>query len=205
MFSKDIDIKYDVLLKNKIPLLIYDKSWLKLFGNTEDKTIIALKKDLESLLKQQRQVDRDLKSKKVQKKKIMAKILELSDMINNDSSVKVTSDSVQYLQEYQSEIHIVNEEIENLTFESEILPNEIRKANHALLKATVKSAYKVLKNDQKNLESVSEEIENYKEKLRNSIESKGNYEERISTTYTFLHNILGREEIEKLDRSMLDE
>lgn len=203
MFSKDIDIEYNILLKNKIPLLINDEVWKKLFGDIDVKSIVSCKKDLEALVEKQKKADKDLTLKKVEKKKVMAKILKLSDVINNDSVMDKIPDAVQLLEQCQKEIYDINEEIEKLTFESEMIPKEVKQANFNLLKATIKYAYKGLKEDQKNLESLNEEIEIYREKLRDSIEKKNDFEERINAIYSFLHSTLGGKEMEKLDNDML--
>ena len=39
MFGRNINLDQSILLKNKIPLLYNDESWVKLFGDVNDKNI----------------------------------------------------------------------------------------------------------------------------------------------------------------------
>lgn len=130
----------------------------------------------------------------------MNKIITLSDELNNNH----LEEGTELLGEYQQEIYSLNDEIDNLTFELEMLPKEIREANLNLIKATVKLAYKQLAEWEESLEPLSSEIEELRNKLRESIERKNDYEEKIQTTYSFLHGMLGSKEMEKLDKDMLD-
>lgn len=202
MFSKNlgIDIEKDIIAKNKIPILINDAAWLKLFGDAGDKHINNARKELETLLEKQQFVDRQLKEKSKEKRKIMNKILTLSDELNNNQLTEGT----ELLGEYQQEIHSLNDEIDNLTFEQEMLPKQIKDANLDLIKVTIKLAYKQLSEWEGSLEPLNTEIESLRNRLRELIDKKNNYEEKINTTYRFLHGMLGSKEMEKLDKNMLD-
>ncbi len=203
MFSKgiEIDIEETIIAKNKIPILIKDPTWLKLFGDIGDRSINNARKELEDLLEKQRLTDRQLKEKDREKKKTMTKIIMLSDEINNNNSY---IEGTELLGQYQQEIYKLNDEIDNLTFELEMLPKDIREANLNLLKSTVKLAYKQLAEWESSLQPFNEEMENLRNRLRELIEKKNDYEEKINTTYTFLHGLLGSKEIEKFDKDMLD-
>lgn len=198
MFSKDIGINYDIILKNKVPILVRDRSWLKLFGDIDDKKFVNCKKELEELIKEENRVNKNLRSLKIKKKKLMDKILEISYEANSNND----NSKVGVLNQIQEEINRINEEIEELIFKSEMLPKEIREANYKLLKETVKYAYSTLKDCEKNLEQTNNSIESLRGELRNLLDKKHDYEEKISTTYRFLHGILGSKEIEKLDKEM---
>lgn len=203
MFFKgtEIDIEETIIAKNKIPILIKDPTWLKLFGDTGDRFINNARKELEELLEKQRLTDRQLKEKDREKKKTMTKIIMLSDEINNNNSYM---EGTELLGQYQQEIYKLNDEIDNLTFELEMLPKDIREANLNLLKSTVKLAYKQLSEWESSLEPFNEEMENLRNRLRELIEKKNDYEEKINITYTFLHGLLGSKEIDKFDKNMLD-
>ncbi|WP_352418658.1 hypothetical protein [Proteiniborus sp.] len=203
MFLKgpEIDIEETIIAKNRIPILIKDATWLKLFGDTGDRLINNARKELEELLEKQHLTEKQLKDKDREKKKVMTKIIMLSDEINNNNSY---TEGTELLGQYQQEIYSLNDEIDNLTFELEMLPKDIREANLNLIKATVKLAYKQLADWESSIEPFNSEIEFLRNKLRELIEKKNDYEEKINTTYSFLHGILGSEEMEKLDKDILD-
>jgi len=198
MFSKDVDIDYNIILKNKVPLLINDQAWKRLFLESNDRSLQNIRKELEDLVQELKEKEKELNRLKIEKKKTMAKILNISDMVNNNNY-----NAVNQLEECQNKIYKLNEEIEDLTFRNEILPKEIRDVNYRLLKETIKLAYKDLSLDGKRLGATNEEIETLREQLRGLLEKKHDYEERINNTYGFLHGILGGKEMEKLDKDML--
>ncbi|KPU26687.1 hypothetical protein TR13x_08910 [Caloranaerobacter sp. TR13] len=201
MFEKDIDIDYGLIIKNKVPILTMDNDWKKIFGNSKNKDINNYKNILNDLIKEQRELSRKLVQLKTKKKRLMAMILNLSHEINNNSNSN--SRAVEKLDECQSEILTINEEIETYTFKLEMLPKEIRTANLNLLKATIKVAYKDIKSTQKELKILNNQIDELREKLKNLIETKHEKEETINKTYSFLHGILGSKEMERLDAELL--
>jgi len=200
MFSKDIDLDENIILKNKIPILINDENWIKLFSDVDDKYIKSHKEELEELLKEQKKIENEISSLQREKLKCMKMILGISDAVNNEEKVE----SVSLLDEYSEKIYGINDKIDDLTFQLETIPKEIREANYELLKATVKYGYRELKTKEKKLEETTEELKELKERLKQLINEKHDYEEWVSGTYTFLHGMLGNKEMEKLDEQILD-
>lgn len=200
MFMKEIELDENIILKNKIPILIKEENWIALFSEVNDKTIQNYKKDLQELLKEE--VKLELKIDKLQKdkKKCMIMILEISNAINNEEKVE----EVDLLDEYKAKIHDINDKIDELTFELENIPQDIRDVNYELLKATVKYGYSKLKSNEKKLEEVTCEFDELRERLKVLLNEKINYEESINATYTFLHGMLGSKEMEKLDDQILE-
>lgn len=196
----DINIDYDMLTKSAIPLLIQNKEWNKLFGDIEEKDIVELKNKLEKLSDENQNVKKELSMKKSEKKKLIAKVLTLSDEINNNN----LSGGLELLESYQKQIHEINDDIDELTFKSETLPREVRSTNLELLKITIKYAYTDIYDSERNLRNLNSELDRLREKLRSLIKEKHDNEEKRNDTYTFLHSLLGREEIDRLDRDILD-
>lgn len=200
MFSKTIDLEENIILKNRIPILVNDENWSKIFGELEDKAIQSTKDELEELLKEQKKAEREIAKLQKEKVKAMKMILNISDVINNKEKVE----SADLLDQYKDKIYIINEKIDGIQYRLETIPQEIRDTNFRLLKATVKYGYGELKEKKNKLEKIVEEIEELKERLRESINEKHDYEEWISSTYTFLHGMLGNEEMERLDSEILE-
>ncbi|MBU5438514.1 hypothetical protein KQI42_10865 [Tissierella sp. MSJ-40] len=199
MFNKSINLDEDILLKNKIPLLINDPTWTKLFGEANDKSIQNTKEELIQLVNNESNLD--MKSRELQKEKLncMKMILGVSDSVNNENKLE----NIELLDEYKKRIHEINEEIDEVTFQLETIPKSIKESNFNLLKATVKYGYDELKYREKVVNQVVGEIESLKEKLMELINTKHDYEEWINETYPFLHGLLGSNEMEKLDREIL--
>ena len=204
-FNKDkddleVDINYDSITKSVIPLLIEDKSWISLFNKIKEKDIIDLKEKLSSLVKENRSAKKELAIKKSEKKKLIAKILTLSDEINNNDLLE----GVDLLGQYEEKLHETNEYIDELTFKTETIPSQIRSTNLELLRVTIKYAYKDIIYTERKLSELDKELTELRERLRIAIKEKYDNEEKRNTTYAFLHNVLGGKEVDKLDKDILD-
>lgn len=199
MASKNIKLDENILRKNKIPLLFNEPSWVKLFGDSGDRSIQNRKEELILLVSKEKEMS--IRSRKLQKEKLesMKMILGISDSINNDNK----TENIVLLDEYKDKIYKINQELEELTFQLETMPKEIREGNFKLLNATIQYGYDELRYKEKIVNQSTEEIETLRQKLKGLMETKYDYEEWINETYTFLHGVLGSEMIEKIDRERL--
>lgn len=199
MFEKKVVVDKNILRKNKIPLLHNDKSWKKLFGDVKDININNAKEEIVNLVSREKELED--KSKKLSKEKLncMKMILGVSDSVNNNNKVE----NIGLLDEYKSKMVEINDELEEIAFELETIPKEIRDANLRLLNATIQYGYDELKNKECIVEKSKTEIEVLRERLKELINIRHDYEEWINETYQFFHGILGPEIIEKIDEERL--
>lgn len=200
MAFRNIDLDENIMLKNKIPLLIENKDWLNLFGDINDKNIQYIKEELTELVEKQRELERDSKNFQKEKLHAMKMILGISDAVNNENKIGTLG----LLDEYKEKIENINEELDEITFQLETVPQKIKELNFNLLKVTVSYGYKELKDKEKKLKAVTDELETIRERLQVLINEKYDYEEFINATYLFLHGMLGNEEMEKLDEEILE-
>lgn len=199
MAFKNIDLDEKILLKNKIPVLIVDENWIKLFGDVKFKNMESLKEDIRELLIKEGQLEKEYRKLEQEKTKAMKMILGISDAINNEE--KNVDPSL--LDEYKRQIENINEKLDNIKAQLEEVPEEIRELNFQLLKLTVDYGYKELKAKERKLKATNIELENLRENLRDLVNKKHDYEEWIDATYSFLHGMLGRQEIDRLDKEFL--
>ena len=199
MFNKNINLDKDILLKNKIPLLYSEPNWTKLFGNVNDKKIENAKEELMELVTRERELEIHNRELQKQKLKSMKMILGISDSVNNESKVE----NIGLLDEYKDQILKINDELDEVSFMLETIPQEIRESNLKLLNATIQYSYDELKIREKFVREANGEIEVLRERLKSLIDTKHDYEEWINETYTFLHGLLGSKEIDKIDRERL--
>ena len=130
----------------------------------------------------------------------MKMILGISNAVNNENKVH----DLVLLDEYKEKVENINERLDEISYELENLYGEIRELNFDLLKATVYYGYKELKQKEKELKDITEELDSIREKLKELINKKYDYQEWTQAIYSFLHGLLGREEIEKLDQKILE-
>lgn len=199
MFRKSIDIDKDLMLKNKIPLLYRDEDWNALFSDFNNKSIQEAKNSLSQLVEKENELE--YKSRELQKEKIQAMkmILGVSDSINNNNKIE----NLKLLDEYKERIIKINSEIEDITFQLEILPSQIRESNLELLKLTLRFGYDELKIREKIVSDANEELDILRKRLKEILETKYQYEEWVTKTYTFFHGLLGPEAIQKIDEERL--
>lgn len=198
---RNIDIDESIIIKNKIPLLVYDQQWKKLFDNSDNKDIISAKEKLIEAIMKKDQLEREEVKLKKDKTHAMKMILGISNSINNENKIE----NVDLLEKYKNKIESINERLDEISFELEKLYQEIRTLNFNLLKATVYYGYKDIKRKEKKLKKVNEELELIRERIKLLINEKYDCEEWINSAYSFLHGMLGRDEIERLDEKILEE
>lgn len=202
MFGRGINLDEDILLKNRISILTEDQEWIKLFGDNNNKHIQDSKESLIQLLTKEKELESYAQEIQSQKIKYMKMILKVSDSLNNEDN-KNKEIELELLDGYKEKILQINDEIDDIQFQLETLPKEIRDVNFQLLTATVEYGYNELKSREKVLNKSLEEIDTLREKLKNLMKIKHDNEEWISETYTFLHGLLGSEVIEEIDRKKL--
>lgn len=200
MEFKNIELDENIVFKNKIPILIKDPNWLKLFGDVDNKNIQNIKEELIELVEAQGELEKNEKALQKEKTLAMKMILGVSNAVNNENKIQ----SVGLLDEYKEKIENINEELDDIIYQLETIPFKIKEVNFNLLKATVYYGYKELKSKEKRLKEVTEELESMRERIKFLINQKYDYEEWINSTYSFLHGLLGSEEIEKLDEQILE-
>lgn len=196
---KDIEIDENIIMKNKIPLLVYNKDWIKIFGDIDNKDIIDAKEELIECINKKNDLEREEIKLKNDKSHAMKMILGISNSINNENKVE----NVDLLDEYKNKIENINERLDELTYELENIYREIRNLNFNLLKATVYYGYRDIKKKEKKLKKITEELESIRERAKVLINEKYDYEEWINSAYAFLHGMLGRDEIDRLDEEVL--
>lgn len=200
MAKKCIQLDESILYKNKVPILVKDETWLKLFGHVEERSISNLKEELEKLLSEERNIERKISDLQKEKLDVMKMILSISSAVNNEEKVE----SLELLDEYREKLLNINDEIDELTFRLETIPTEMRELNLKLLEATASYGYAQLKEKEEKLDRVVDELEGLKERVKELINLKYDYEEWVNAAYTFLHGMLGSEQMEKLDRNILE-
>lgn len=199
MIVKDIQIKENMVRRNKIPILIYTPDWIQLFSNYRSKSMQKTIDKLEELLAREKSLEEELREIERKKKILMNKILHLSNELNENSNHA----AIQALEDAKKEILNINTRMPNILEELEQIPFDINSQNTMLLRETVKRAYVLINESKQEAESTQEEINRIRESLANLIQKKVDSEERVNKLYSYLHGIMGATEMEKLDESLL--
>lgn len=193
------DIKLDDGFLKKVPILILDKNWHNIFPQEKKtKKILLLEETLSNLLKEQGQLNNDYKDYIKLKKQLMGDILNLTDEAFTNE-IEMAKEKMGKNKKYILEI---NNKLKKIQKRLEKLPDEIEETNYRLLKESVIISYKEMKVHQKKLKELTEWIEKTREILKNKIEEKTIHEEKASEIYSYLHDLVGLELIEYLDKKL---
>ena len=186
-----------VLRKNDISLLILDERWNSLF-NTVQKTpeILKTEEELKGLLKQQSRLGAEAKEISLHKKACMDKILQLTTEVFDNGN----EDAKREMHECEREIKRINERLVEIEDELDNIPRLIKEVNLKLLENTVNVVYFKIRANQKRVAELEKLIEIEREKLKSYIDEKEALSQDDTDIYSYFHDLLGAEELEKLDR-----
>jgi len=129
----------------------------------------------------------------------MNKILHISNELNENNNEAFLGP----LKESQKEILHINQRIPLILEELEALPSTIDKENAILLKETVKRTYELINESKQEADDMQQEISRIREALMELIQKKVDVDERVNRLYSYLHGIVGVDEMDKLDESLL--
>ncbi|WZL72179.1 hypothetical protein QBE52_13925 [Clostridiaceae bacterium 35-E11] len=197
--TKDITLDEKLMKKNKIPVLVLDKDWKFLFEENMTKTMKKAAKDLEKMVAEEKQGRRQMLIYKKQKKTLMEKILQFSDDVNRNEK----KESLEKLEQAKNQLLEINDQMDELQYKLETLPKEIEKLNLTLLKETINLAYRDIEEDTTKIDVLTETIGKLRQQLAESWDEKITLEEKVQRMYSYLHNTLGHEETNKLDKKFL--
>lgn len=181
--------------KMKLPILIKDEKWNKIFGDRDNEKIRKLKIELQKLLDEDEFAQNQIRDLKKEKRKTMAEILDISDEVNNAGK----RGSLRKLDKNRRHMEKLNSEIEEISFRLETLPKEIAIVNYVLLEATVEEGYLELSTlDEENRE-INREMLEIRDRLQELYDNRNENDEKIADVYKLMHGALGAKLIEKVD------
>lgn len=193
--KKKLDIK--ILRKNDISLLILDERWNKLFVSTPKTSAIEhCEQKLKELLKEEARLTAEQKEISASKKHHMDNIMKLTTDVfeKNDEGAK------KEMQLSESEIKRINDRSRNIEVQLDDMPERIKKANLELLEQTVNIVYFKIRSSSKRVEELEKLIEESRARLKEYIDEKESLSQVDTDIYSYFHDLLGGEELEKLDK-----
>lgn len=193
--TKEINI--DIIKNEKLPILTLDKNWHNMFppGHKTEK-MIELEAEVNNLLKEQGNLTNKQKEYGNLKKEFLNKIIALTtDAYDNDSqsAKKDINQSGKYIEEINSELKGIEERLYEI-------PRQIKSVNSELFKESVKLCYEQMKDNKVRIKQLNMEISDLRQRLKDRIDEKQTKEEQVERVYIFLHNLVGADIINKIDK-----
>lgn len=185
-----------ILRKNDISLLILDERWNKLFTNTQKTSQIAsCEEKLKDLLKEEARLIAEAGEIASQKKKHMDRIIKLTPAVFEQND----EEAMKEMAFCEKEIKRINDRSEKIKEALENIPEKIKTANLELLETTIDIVYVNTRSTGKRVEELEKLIEESKTKLMQYIDEKESISQNDTDIYSYFHDLLGGEELEKLD------
>ena len=190
---EDVASISQILKGKKVPILVLDQRWHKLFPDgVKPNEIVSIEQKVNELLKEQGKLVNEIKDLKKAKKKLLDAIVSgMSDAGNDKKKDK-----------QQKLLLETKERIEKQSDRLMELPYEIKKANEELLVAGMAYCYDELTSRTEELETLTEEINVQREELKEKVAYRVELEESVDATYSLMHDLLGREVMNLFDKQV---
>ena len=195
---KNTDEFRKALEHKKLPLLVLDQKWHRLFaihGKTDE--IRNAETELNNLLARQGKLNSDLKDYKKVKNQLMDEIVQ-----NMEGSDGNASDKEKVRDQDQRMIDELNERIDAAEAELLELPQKMKQVNENLMILSMEYFYAKIKINTQESKEIEEWINQVRIDLKKNIIKKQNRDINNREIYAYLHDICGPQVLDLFDVEM---
>lgn len=188
----------EAIKEKKIPVLVLDNKWHKLFkktGTTDE--IVKLEGELTALLKRQGKINTDLKGLKKIKSDLMNDIV--ANMDRGEESRAEREEAERKIAENKRLIDEANDKMAAYDDELLELPRMIDQVNRELMIKTMDLCYEKLAANTDEIEEIADWIHHIRIELKKNLITKQEKEFYNAELYSFMHDIFGPEVVELFD------
>ena len=183
----------------RIAPLTLDNKWHQLFDGGEIPPEIRPKADeLNELLKQQGNINNELKKVKALKKKLLDEMVALSA----DASSGVPN-AEKELEQHKRLVDDCNSHIDDYQDQLLDFPKLIDHVNRDLMILTMDDCYDRLKENNKEIEEIGKWIDEFRKELKKNVVRKQDRELANHRLYSYMHDIFGTEVIDIFDMAYI--
>ena len=185
------------LEEKKVPILVLDQKWYRLFAiHGKNDEIKNKEQELDSLLALQGKLTNEVKELKNLKSQLMNDIMENMDSASSDLSDDKRNKK---LEDNKRLIDEINEKIDNEEDALLDIPAQIKVANEELMILSMDYFYEKIRVNKQESDEINEWINNIRVELKKNIIKKQNRDINNKEIYSYLHDIFGMEVIELFD------
>ncbi len=181
----------------KVPLLVLDQKWHRLFAlNGKPENVTLLEKEERELLELQGHLNDEIKNLKIVKAKLMANVVANMEGANTQSADmdKQRADDKRLLEETQQKIA---DDVDKLAE----LPSLLAEVNKNLMLATMDFCYNKMRTNTTEVKEITKWIQDVRLELKKNIIKKQNRELNNKEIYSYMHDIFGMELVNVFDLS----
>lgn len=184
--SMDLDELKETLKHTKIPILVLDQKWHRLFaleGKPDD--IKKAEVRVNEILKEQGKLNNEVRELKIVKKKLMKNIVD--NMDDTHASKKTHMANVG---------DMIDETNEKIAADEDRLldiPKELKEANDYLMILTASYSYNQMRTNTDEIKEIADWIKQIRVELKKNIIKKQNREINNREIYSYMHDIFGKD------------
>lgn len=190
----DEDELREALKTTKIPILVLDQKWHRLFAlEGKPDNIKKAEVAVNELLKEQGKLNNEVKELRLVKKKLMKNIV---DHMEETTGKKKRKTSI------ADEGDLIDETNEKIAADEDRLleiPRELKAANDYLMLLTAEYSYDRMRTNTSEIKEIADWIKNIRVELKKNIIRKQNREINNREIYSYMHDIFGKDMLALFD------
>ena len=190
----------DILKNRRLPIVLLDPLWHTMRESIQSDIIKAQEKNLQELLKEQGRLNNDYKEYSTVKQNFLKEILNLSGEVQVDGN----SESIEALNKLHQSTVGVNQKLEDIEKRISEVEVEIESANREIIEEMIAVGYEYIEVCKEKEIRLEREITQLREQMLLKTGEKKKCEKLLKDVYNYLHSIVGREQIEVIDRGLGD-
>lgn len=197
MLKKKIKFNIATLKKNDINILTLDERWNKLFKIIPiNREIKKCQDSLNKLIGQEAALFQEQQNIEPEKKKHLNNIIALTQ----EAFDKDNEQAKHSLVESKQCVEHLNKRAVELEDELLAMKNKIRESNFKLLEETVRYVYNVMAKSKEREAKLEAELDLLKKRLKELQIQRQNLTTDWTEVYAFFHDLMGSDELTKLDK-----
>lgn len=190
----------EVLENKKLPIVLLDPLWLTVKEQIKSNIITENEKKLQELLKEQARLNTDYKEYVKVKQNFLKQILDLSGQVQDENSTK----KIEELNKLHQSTLEVNNRLEEIEKRLEEVDEAVISTNNALVEEMVAVGYEYIELHRLKELKLEAEIAALREEMLQKTNEKKQSEKFLKDIYNYLHNIVGQQQIEIIDKTLGD-
>ncbi len=202
--DKQVELKKsyiaEVLGNKKLPIVLVDPLWHTVKEHIKSKVIDEKEKQLQELLKEQARLNTDYKEYNKVKQNFLKQVLTVSGEVESGDGDK----KIEELNKLHQSILEVNNRLEDIEKRLEEIEATIQSTNQALIEEMVAVGYEYIDIHREKEIRLEAEIQELREEMLKKTNEKKQSEKFLKDIYNYLHNIVGQQQIEIIDKTLWD-
>ena len=198
--SIDLKKEYvtEILERKRLPIELLDPLWHTAKEHIKSGAIDKAEKELQELLKEQGRLNTDYKEYTVIKQNFLKEILVVSSKAQDRSD----STALEELNKLHQSTLAANQKLEDIENRLDEIDKEIEIKNKEIISEMIAVGYSYIESYKQEDEILEAEITALREEMLKKTNKKKENEAFLKEIYNYLHSIVGREQIEILDKSL---